>query len=61
MTDHTTKLSVTVVIPSKKPNHIANAILKYWAALYGTVEKFLIDIGGEFIIDEFMTLCDIYH
>lgn len=33
MTDHITKLSVTVVIPSKKPNHIANAILKYWAAL----------------------------
>ena len=55
MTDHDTRLSITVVIPSKKPNHIADAIKKYWVALYDTVEKFLTDNSDEFINEEFMT------
>ena len=34
-----------------------NAIMKYRVAVYGTVDKFVKDSGGEFVNEEFMTLC----
>ena len=57
MIDHTTKLSVTLILLSKKPDEIENAIMKYWIAVYGTVYKFVTDNGGEFVNEELMTLC----
>ena len=57
MIDHTTKLSVTLILPSKKPDQIVNATMKYWIAVYGTVYKFVTDNGGEFVNEELMTLC----
>ena len=54
---HATRLSPTVVIRSKKPTQIVNVIIKYWVALYATVEKFLRYNGDELINDKFMTLC----
>ena len=56
MIDHTTKLSVTVIMPSKKPDQIA--IMKYWVAVCGTLSKFLTDNGGEFVNEELMTQCE---
>ena len=46
MTDHAIRLPVTLILPSKKPDHSANAIMKYWVAVYGTVNKFLTNKGG---------------
>ena len=43
LNDHATSLSVTVILASKKPDQIVNTIMKYWVALYGTVDKFLTD------------------
>ena len=40
MIDHAARLSVTVILPSKKPDQIVNTIMKYWVAVYGTVDKF---------------------
>ena len=57
MIDHTTKLSVTLILLSKKPDEIENAIMKYWIAVYGTGYKFVTDNGGEFVNEELMTLC----
>ena len=57
MTDHTTRLSITVILPSKKPDQIVNTIMKYWVAVYWIVDKFLTNNGSEFIGKELMTLC----
>ena len=48
--DHATSLSATVILPSK-----------YWVALYGTVDKFLTDSGGEFVNEELITLCEMLN
>ena len=56
MTDHATRLSVTVIIPSNEPIHIVTTIMKYWVSLHGTLETFVTDNGSEFINNEFMTL-----
>ena len=61
MVDHATRLSVVVVIPSKKRTHTFSAVMKYWVALYDMVETFLTDNGGEFIHDELITLCKILN
>ena len=58
MIDHATRLSVTIIVPSKKPDQIVNAIMKYWVAVYETADKFLTDNGGEFVNEELMTLCE---
>ena len=58
MIDHATRLSVTVILPSKKPDQIMNAIMKYWVAVYGTVNKFLTENRGEFVNEEIMTMCE---
>ena len=36
MTNHARRLSATTIVPSKNPEHIANAIIQYWVALYGS-------------------------
>ena len=56
--DYATRLPVTVVKSSKKQIHIVHAIMRYFFALYGTVEKFPTDNGGKFINDEFITLSE---
>ena len=43
MINHSTRLSATVVLPSKKPHEIVNAIMKYWVIDCRTVDKFVID------------------
>ena len=57
MIDHATIMSVTVILPSKKPDQIVNAIMNYWVAAYETVDKFLTDNGGELVNEELMRLC----
>ena len=32
--------------------------MKYWVAVYGTVDTFLTENGGEFVNEEFMLLCE---
>ena len=44
--DHATGFSVTVILPSKKPDQIDNVIMKYWVVVYETVDKFLTDNKG---------------
>ena len=56
MIDHATRFSVTVILSSKKPDQVVNVIMKNCVAVYGTVDKFLTDNGGEFINEELMTL-----
>ena len=53
--------SVTVAVPSKKPDQVVNAMMKYWIAVYGKVKKNLTDNGGEFINEELMTLCKAFN
>ena len=39
MIDHDTRLPVTIILPSKKPDQIVNAIVKYWVTVYTTVDE----------------------
>ena len=61
MIDHATRFSVTVILSSKKPDQVVNVIMKNCVAVYGTVDKFLADNGGEFINEELMTLFEILN
>ena len=47
-----------LILPSNKPDQIVNSIMKYWVAVYGTVDTFLTENGGEFVNEEFMLLCE---
>ena len=38
MVDHATRLSVTIIFPSKKIEH---AIMKYWVAVHSSLDKFI--------------------
>ena len=58
MIDHTTRLLVTAIVPSKKPEHIANASMKYCVAVYGSANTFLTSNGGEFVNNELLCLCE---
>ena len=60
MVDHATQLSVSSVIPNKKPETIVKHILKNFIQIYGQVESFLSDNGGEFINQTFLELCDLF-
>ena len=54
--DHTTRISATTVIPSKDPDTIIEAIFNCWRQIYGSVEKFLTDNGGEFANSKFLEM-----
>ena len=58
MIDNATRLSVTSSVPSKKPEHIANSIMKNWVAVYGSVDKFLTNNSGEFVNDALLHFCE---
>ena len=58
MIDHATRLSVTKIVPSKKTERIANAIMKYCVAVYSSDNKFLTDNGRKFVNDRLLRLCE---
>ena len=59
--DHATRFSATVILASKKPGEIVNAIVKYWVVVYVTVDNFSTDNEGKFINKELMTLCEVLN
>ena len=56
--DHATRLSSSIVVASKEPKKIIDAIFKCWIRVYGTPDKFLSDNGGEFANSEFLDMCE---
>ena len=56
--DHATRLSMSVRISSKEPRVILTALFKHFIGVWGTVEKFLSDNGGEFANSQFMEMCE---
>ncbi len=46
--DEFSRLSATCFVPDKNPESILKAILKEWISKYGTCEKLLHDLGGDF-------------
>ena len=59
--DHATRLSITARIPSKKPSAVLNALFKHFIAIFGSVDKFLTDNGGEFVNQEFLEMCEKFN
>ena len=57
LVDHATRLSSTM-IPSKDPEVVIKAIFKSWIQVYGPVEKFMSDNGGEFANEKFIEMCE---
>ena len=58
LVDHATRLSVSPLVPSKKPDVIIESILKNWISVFGTTDQFLSDNGGEFANEKFMEMCE---
>ena len=59
--DHASRLSISTRIPCKKPAAVLNAIFKNFIAIFGSVEKFLTDNGGEFVNPEFVEMCEKFN
>ena len=59
--DNATRLSISVRIPSKKPPAVLDALFKHFIAIFGSVDKFLTDNGGEFVNPEFVELCEKFN
>lgn len=56
--DHATRFCSAVVINSKKPCTIIEALFQHWITIFGAPRQFLSDNGGEFNNDEMRTLAD---
>ena len=60
MVDHATRLSAASVIPNKQPETIVQHIFDHFLQVYGKVESFLSDNGGEFINQPLLELCEVF-
>ena len=60
MIDHATRLSASSIVPNKRPETIVKHMLSNFIQIYGSVESFLSDNGGEFINQSFLELCDLF-
>ena len=56
--DHSTRYSASCVIKTKKKEEIIRKIFQVWISVFGTADKFLVDNGGEFNNDEFISMCE---
>ena len=56
--DHATRYSVSSVIRSKKKEVIVKKIFQCWIGSFEYPNKILVDNGGEFANDEFITFCE---
>ena len=58
LVDHVSRLSLGCRIPSKKPENIIKGIFKSWIQHRGSPRKFLTDNGGEFMNNQFLSMCE---
>lgn len=58
MIDHATRWSSSCRIPSKNPKVVVKGIFTHWIQTRGAPRKFLSDNGGEFMNEEFLSLCE---
>ena len=56
--DHLTRFSASGVINSKRKEIIVQKVFQIWIAIFGQPLSFLVDNGGEFANDEFLTFCE---
>ena len=56
--DHATHLSACTRVPSKHQESIIKGIFTHWISVYGPAKQFLKDNGGEFVNEDFVTLCE---
>ena len=56
--DHSSRFSVSCVIKSKRKEVIVTKIFQHWITTFGYPNRILVDNGGEFANDEFMTFCE---
>ena len=58
LVDHATCYSASCVIYTKRKQEIIKKIFQIWIAIFGSAKKFLVDNVGEFVNDEFRSLCE---
>ena len=56
--DTLTRYSIATKVNSKKAAEILTHIMKCWIAIFGKPNEFISDNGGEFINDEFTSMCE---
>ena len=54
-------LSACTRVPSKRPESIIKEIFTHWIGVYGQAKQFPTDNGGEFINEDFVTLCESFN
>ena len=58
---HATCLSACTSVPSKCPESIIKGIFTDWISVYGPAKQFLTDNDGEFVNEDFVTLCESFN
>ena len=61
LNDHATHLSACTRVPSKRPESIIKGIFTHWISVYGPAKWFLTDNGGEFVNEDFVTMCESFN
>ena len=61
LVDHAARLSVSSLVPSKKPDVIIESIFKNWISAFSSADQFLSDNVGEFANEKFMEMCQSLH
>ncbi len=56
--DTLTRYSCVVAVISKKPEEIISKLFTHWISVFGRPSQFISDNGGEFINEEFTSLCE---
>ena len=56
--DTLTRYSSAVTVNSKKAEEIISKLFTYWISVFGRPSQFISDNGGEFINDEFTSMCE---
>ena len=56
--DHATRYSSSCVIHTKKKEEVMKNLSQNWLTIFGNSNRFLVDNGGEFCNEEFITFCE---
>ena len=61
LVDHGTRFSNSCIIKTKKKEEIVKRIFEIWIRIFGSPKKILVDNGGEFANQEFITFCENFN
>ena len=61
ITDHVSRFSAASFVKTNSAEEIIEKIFQIWISVFGLPKKFLSDNGGEFINEQFQSLCESFN